>query len=74
MIVLALALAVQTALAPVRVGGPIAPPTKTKDVKPVYPALAQGSGVQGVVIRELVVGPEGKVAVPFDADWRPLLK
>jgi TonB family protein len=62
MIVLALALAVQTALAPVRVGGPVAPPTKIKDVKPVYPASAQGSGVQGVVILETIIGPDGKVS------------
>ena len=58
---LALLLAVQTAQLPVRVGGNIPPPTKTRDVRPVYPADAQGSGVQGVVILEAVIGPDGKV-------------
>lgn len=62
MIALALALAVQTALAPVRVGGNIAAPTKVKDVRPVYPAAAQGSGVQGVVILEATIGPDGRVS------------
>ena len=45
----------------VRVGGNIAPPTKVKDVKPVYPALAQSARVQGVVIIEGVIGPDGRV-------------
>jgi len=45
----------------VRVGGSIAPPMKLKDVKPVYPAAAQSERVQGVVIVEAVIGPDGKV-------------
>ena len=59
---LALLLVVQTAQAPVRVGGNIPPPTRIKDVKPVYPAEAQGSGVQGVVIIEAVIDPAGKIS------------
>ena len=59
---LALLLAAWTAQAPVRVGGNIPPPTKTKDVRPVYPAEAQGSGVQGVVIIEAVIDPTGKIS------------
>ena len=47
--------------APVRVGGNIKPPTKTRDVKPVYPAIAQSARVQGVVIIEATIGPDGKV-------------
>jgi protein TonB len=47
--------------APVRVGGAIRPPQKTKDVKPVYPAIAQSARVQGVVIIEATIGPNGKV-------------
>jgi TonB family protein len=47
--------------APVRVGGNIQQPTKTKDVRPVYPPEAQEARVQGVVIVELQVGPDGKV-------------
>jgi len=47
--------------APVRVGGNIKAPTKTKDHKPVYPAIAQSARVQGVVIIEATIGPDGKV-------------
>ena len=47
--------------APVRVGGNIKPPMKTKDVRPVYPPIAQSARVQGVVIIEATIGPDGKV-------------
>jgi protein TonB len=47
--------------APVRVGGNIKPPNKVKDVKPVYPAIAQSARVQGVVIIEATIGPNGAV-------------
>jgi protein TonB len=47
--------------APVRVGGNIKTPTKVKDVKPVYPAIAQSARVQGVVIIEATIGPNGAV-------------
>ena len=47
--------------APVRVGGNIKQPTKVKDVKPVYPAIAQSARVQGVVIIEATIGPNGAV-------------
>lgn len=47
--------------APVRVGGNIRPPTKVRDVKPVYPSIAQSARVQGVVIIEATIGPDGKV-------------
>jgi len=47
--------------APVRVGGQIKQPTKVKDVKPVYPAIAQSARVQGVVIIEATIGPNGAV-------------
>jgi protein TonB len=45
----------------VRVGGKIRPPTKVKDVKPVYPDAARSGRVQGVVIIEATIGPDGKV-------------
>jgi protein TonB len=47
--------------APVRVGGNIKTPTKVKDVRPVYPAIAQSARVQGVVIIEATIGPNGAV-------------
>jgi TonB family protein len=43
------------------VGGQIRAPTKIKDVKPVYPAIAQSARVAGVVTVEATIGPDGKV-------------
>ena len=45
--------------APVRVGGAIRQPTKLKKVNPVYPPIAQSARVQGVVIIEAIIGPDG---------------
>jgi TonB family protein len=49
-------------VAPVRVGGRIQTPNKIKDVKPVYPAIAQSARVSGAVTIEATIGPDGKVA------------
>jgi TonB family protein len=49
-------------MAPVRIGGQIKAPTKIKDVKPVYPAIAQSARVAGAVTIEATIGPDGKVA------------
>jgi|KBSMisStaDraftv2_1062788.scaffolds.fasta_scaffold05879_4 TonB family protein len=46
---------------PVRVGGPVSPPKKTKDVRAVYPPIAQSARVQGVVILEVTIGIDGRV-------------
>ena len=46
---------------PVRVGGDIKEPKKTKDVAPVYPEEAKANKVQGVVIIEALIGTDGKV-------------
>jgi TonB family protein len=48
--------------AAVRVGGEIRPPNKTVDVRAVYPDVAQKARVQGVVICDVLIGPDGKVA------------
>lgn len=44
-----------------RVGGSIKPPQKTRDVRPAYPPTAQSAGVQGIVIIDATIGPEGAV-------------
>jgi TonB family protein len=45
-----------------RVGGEIREPKKIKDVKPFYPADAHAAGVQGIVVIEVAIDPEGAVA------------
>ena len=45
----------------VRVGGQIKEPTKTKNVPPVYPDIAKQARVQGIVILECTISPQGKV-------------
>ncbi|MCU0251708.1 MAG: energy transducer TonB [Vicinamibacterales bacterium] len=47
--------------AAVRVGGKIKPPTKIKNVTPVYPAAAKSANVAGMVIIEATIGGDGKV-------------
>ena len=57
----------------VRIGGEIRPPTKIKDVKPVYPEVAQNARVQGVVIVEAVITEAGNVAAVHVLRSIPLL-
>jgi len=46
----------------VRVAGRDVPwPKRTKSVQPVYPAAAQALGQRGIVIVQLLVGPDGKI-------------
>jgi len=45
----------------VRVGGQIKEPKKLENVAPQYPEIARQARVQGVVILECTIGPEGKV-------------
>jgi TonB family protein len=45
-----------------RVGGDIKPPTRIVDVKAVYPEVALSARVQGAVICEVLIGPDGRVA------------
>jgi protein TonB len=46
---------------PPRVSGPIHAPTKTKDVRPVYPPEARRARVEGVVIIEATISATGTV-------------
>jgi len=46
---------------PVRIGGRIQEPRKIKSVPPDYPEVAQQARVQGVVILEALISPEGQV-------------
>jgi len=48
---------------PLRIGGNIRPPQKTKDVTPQYPRAATAERVTGVVILDVLVDPDGSVAV-----------
>lgn len=45
----------------VPIGGRVKPPTKTKNVTPVYPQAAQAERVQGIVQLEVIIGVDGKV-------------
>jgi protein TonB len=45
----------------VRVGGQIKEPKKLKHVNPEYPDIAKQARVQGVVILECTISPQGKV-------------
>ncbi|HUG38566.1 MAG TPA: energy transducer TonB [Candidatus Limnocylindrales bacterium] len=47
--------------AAVRVGGQIKEPKKLKNVSPVYPDIAKQARVQGIVILECTISPQGRV-------------
>jgi len=47
---------------PLRIGGDIAEPKKIRDVRPVYPQEAKDAGVQGIVILEVTIDPQGDVS------------
>jgi protein TonB len=48
-------------LAPIRVGGGIKEPTKVRDVPPEYPPAAAQAGIEGVVVLECQISPQGRV-------------
>ena len=46
---------------PLRVGGVIKRPMKVTDIAPAYPPLARAAHVEGIVIIEATIGPDGRV-------------
>jgi TonB family protein len=56
-----------------RVGGAVREPRKIKDVAPVYPSIAQQAKVQGYVIVEAIIGPDGRVRRSQVIKSQPLL-
>lgn len=56
------AAAPRTPPGPIRVGGSIRPPIKTRHVAPVYPSLAKSARIEGVVIIEATIGANGLVS------------
>ena len=52
----------ETAQKPVQVGGTIRQPVKLRGADPVYPPIAQSARVQGIVIIEATLTPDGRVA------------
>jgi TonB family protein len=58
---------------PLRVGGEIREPRKTRNVNPVYPRDAVQARVQGVVILECTISPQGKVVSVKTLRSAPLL-
>jgi beta-lactamase regulating signal transducer with metallopeptidase domain len=49
----------QPATSGVRIGGNIRPPSKFKDVHPIYPASLRGTGASGDVVLDAVLGTDG---------------
>ena len=47
--------------APLRPGGDVKRPLKVRDAAPAYPTLARAAHVEGIVIIEATIGPDGKV-------------
>jgi protein TonB len=46
---------------PQPIGGDIKPPVKVRDTTPTYPSIARAAHVEGIVIVEATIGPDGKV-------------
>jgi protein TonB len=60
--------------APVRAGGDIRPPVKLRHVPPVYPELARVARIEGHVVLECTIGPEGRIVEVTILSGPPLLR
>lgn len=54
--------AARSAVARAREAAAVTPPTKIKDVQPVYPAIARAANVEGTVLLTVEVDKNGKVS------------
>jgi protein TonB len=50
------------ALKPIRVGGRVQEPRKLRSVNPIYPEAARDARIEGVVILECLISPQGRVS------------
>jgi periplasmic protein TonB len=64
---------VSTPPAPLHVGGDIKAPRKVRHATPVYPLIAQRARVQGLVIIDATIGPDGRVSETRIRQGNPLL-
>ena len=58
----------------VRAGGDIRPPRKLAGANPVYPESAKAARIQGIVILECTIGPDGRVSAIRVLKGQPLLE
>jgi protein TonB len=58
---------------PVRIGGAIKEPRKLKHIDPEYPPVALAARIQGVVVLECLISPEGRVTEVKVVNGLPLL-
>ena len=58
---------------PVRPGGDIEPPRKIRHVTPEYPAIARQARVEGTVVIDAIIGPDGQVRDATVRESKPLL-
>ena len=58
---------------PLRVGGNIRPPRRTREVRPNYPVQAKRKGIEGEVILEAMINEKGRVVESRALSGHPLL-
>jgi protein TonB len=56
------------------VGRLVRPPTKLRDARPIYPDIARQARVQGSVVIECIIAPDGRVDEVQVVSGHPLLQ